>query len=97
MAKIKITGVDEPEYAMEILKKNIRSRLVEIKEQIQDLKEIIESLERKYGFGWEEFKKKFENGELPEEADSDYVEWKAAAEILQELVNEGRVLEDLLE
>jgi hypothetical protein len=97
VAKITITGVDEPEYAMRILKKNIESRLVEIKEQIQDLKEIVESLEKKYGFGWEEFRNRFENGELPDECDSDYVEWRAAAEILQELVNEGRVLEDLLE
>jgi hypothetical protein len=97
VAKIKITGVDEPEYAMEILKKNIRSRLVEIKEQIHDLKEIGESLERKYGLGWEEFRKKFENGELYDECDSDYVEWRTAAEILQELVNEDRVLENLLE
>ncbi len=96
MAKIKITGVDEPEYVMEILMKNIRSRLVEIEEQTNDLKGIIKSLEKKYGFGWEEFKKKFENGELPDESDSDYVEWKAATEILQELINEGRVLGELL-
>lgn len=51
MAKIKITGVDEPEYVMEILMKNIRSRFVEIEEQTNDLKEIIKSLEKKFGFG----------------------------------------------
>ena len=36
-------------------------------------------------------------GELPEESDSDFVEWRAAIEILGELTPEERVLRELLE
>jgi hypothetical protein len=94
--RITITGVDKPELALKILKRNIQMRLAEIKEQISELNSVVESLEKKYELDWEEFKRKFENGELPDECDSDYVEWRAATEILQELTTEGKVLEDLL-
>ena len=97
MAKITITGIDEPELALEILKRNISRRLAEIKEQIDELNSIVDSLRRKYGLDWEEFKKRFEKGELPEESDSDFVEWRAAIEILGELTIEERVLRELLE
>ena len=97
MAKITITGIDEPELALEILKRNISRRLAEIKEQVDELNSIVESLRGKYGLDWEEFKKRFENGELPEESDSDFVEWRAAIEILGELTPEERVLRELLE
>lgn len=97
MAKITITGIDEPELALEILKRNLSRRLAEIKEQVDELNSIVESLRGKYGLDWEEFKKRFENGELPEESDSDFVEWRAAIEILGELTPEERVLRELLE
>nr|MDO8075741.1 hypothetical protein [Candidatus Freyarchaeota archaeon] len=97
MAKITITGIDEPELALEILKRNLSRRLAEIKEQVDELNSIVESLRGKYGLDWEEFKKRFENGELPEESDSDFAEWRAAIEILGELTPEERVLRELLE
>jgi len=97
LAKITITGIDEPELALEILKRNLSRRLAEIKEQVDELNSIVESLRGKYGLDWEEFKKRFENGELPEESDSDFVEWRAAIEILGELTPEERVLRELLE
>ncbi|MHA1208479.1 MAG: hypothetical protein ACTSSA_01770 [Candidatus Freyarchaeota archaeon] len=60
MAKITITGIDEPELALEILKRNISRRLAEIKEQVDELNSVVDSLRRKYGLDWEEFKKRFE-------------------------------------
>jgi hypothetical protein len=96
VTRITITGVEQPELALKILKGIVKRRLTKIKEQTSELNRVIESLGKRYELSWEEFKKKFEKGELSDESDTDYVEWSAATEILQELTIEARVLEDLL-
>jgi len=46
---------------------------------------------------WEEFKKKFEEGSLSGGSDVDYVEWYTAVTLIEEMLEEKRVLEDVLE
>lgn len=98
MAKFQVTG--ETKYSKEelttIIVGHLRSRLSDIKQQILDLEKTIDGLERKYGVGWEAFRERFGRGELDEEADLDYVEWHAAAELLKELCRERDMLTEVL-
>lgn len=97
MARIVLVGVSEKEKAEKIIISVLRRRLEEIDDHIRDLRATIRFLEQKYGMSWEEFKKKFEEGSLSDGSDVDYVEWYAAVTLIEELMEEKRVLEDVLE
>ena len=53
-------------------------------------------MESKYGMSWEEFKKKFEEGLMGDDADVDYIEWEATLTLIKELKEELEVLEDIV-
>ena len=69
-----MVGVSEKERAEKIVVNVLRRRLEEVREHIKELRVVIDSLEKKYGMSWEEFKRKFEEGTMPDDADVDYVE-----------------------
>ena len=97
MARIVLVGVSKKEKAEKIIINVLRRRLEEIDDYTRDLRATIIFLEQKYGMSWEEFKKKFEEGSLSDGSDVDYVEWYAAVTLIEELMEEKRVLEDVLE
>ena len=97
MAKIVLVGLPEKERAEKLIINILRRRLKEIDEHIRDLEATIRRLEQKYGVSWEEFKKKFEAEDLPEDSDVDYVEWSAAVTLIRELIEEKKVLENVFE
>ena len=70
--------------------RTIRSRIEEINQKLNDIYDNMGYFERKYGMKTEEFYKKFVGGAL--EDDMDFFEWKASAEIYDELKEEKKVL-----
>ena len=66
------------------------SRIEEINQKLNDLRESIRYFEKKYGMKTEEFYRTFVSGELGD--DMDFFEWKASSEIFNELKEEKKAL-----
>ena len=74
----------------DVVIRTIRSKIEEINQKINDIYENLRYFEKKYGMKSEEFYKKYMNGVL--EDDMDFFEWKASAEIYNELKEEKKAL-----
>ena len=70
--------------------RTIRYRIEDINQKLNDIYESMGYFERKYGMKTGEFYKKFVDGALGD--DMDFFEWKASAEIYDELKEEKKVL-----
>ena len=97
MAKIVVTGVKNREKAEKLVITILKERLKEVRNSISQLLNKLKKLEEKYGMTWKEFKVRFEKGDLPDDADRDYVEWEAVVTLLKELKEEEQLLCEILE
>ncbi len=88
-SEIKDTAVPK-ETIKEAVARTIRSRIEEINQKLSDIYTNMRYFEKKYGMKTEEFYKKFLSGALGD--DMDFFEWKASAEIYNELKEEKRAL-----
>lgn len=70
--------------------RTLRSKIEEINQKLNNLFENMRYFEKKYGMKTEEFYKQFVSGKLGD--DMDFFEWKASAEIYNELKEEKKVL-----
>jgi len=70
--------------------RTLRSKIEEINQKLNDLYKNMQYFEKKCGMKTEEFYKKFVSGKLGD--DMDFFEWKASAEIYNELKEEKKVL-----
>lgn len=98
MAKLRVVGeTKHPKKELtRIVLENLKSRLSNVERQITELEEDANKLEEKHGMSWEAFRQKFSKEKLGEEADLDYIEWHAAAELLNELHKERDPLTEVL-
>lgn len=98
MSKLEIVG--RTKYPREELKKlvvnQLRARLTELENHLKSLNDTSVRLRRKYNTSWEIFEHRFEQGGLPEDADLDYVDWKAAVHLLPELKRQRDQLKEIL-
>ncbi len=87
--KTKNTGIPQ-NIVMDVVIRTLRSKIEEINQKLNNLYENMRYFEKKYGMKTEEFYKQFVSGKLGD--DMDFFEWKASAEIYNELKEEKRVL-----
>ncbi|MBU4373119.1 MAG: hypothetical protein KJ714_01500 [Euryarchaeota archaeon] len=87
--KTKSTGIPQ-NIVMDVVIRTLRSKIEEINQKLNNLYENMRYFEKKYGMKTEEFYKQFVSGKLGD--DMDFFEWKASAEIYNELKEEKRVL-----
>lgn len=70
--------------------RTLKSKIEEINQKLNDIYASMKYFEKKYGMKTEEFYKKFTSGSLGD--DMDFFEWKASAELYNELKEEKKVL-----
>lgn len=70
--------------------RTLRFKIEEIKQKLNNVYENMLYFEKKYGMKTEEFYRQFVGGKLGD--DMDFFEWKASAEIYNELKEEKKVL-----
>ena len=83
------TSIPEKEVKNVIIK-TLKSRIEEINNDIINIKKDLSDFEDKYGLSTEEFYKNFLEGKLGDKMD--FFEWKASKKILDELLEEKKVL-----
>lgn len=74
----------------------LQARLADIDAQLKSLSDTVRRLQRKYQTSWETFRERFERGALPEDADLDYVDWKAAVRLVPHLKKQRDQLKEVL-
>jgi len=89
-SEVKGTIIVSNDLVKDAVIRTLRSRIEEINQKLNDIYESMRYFERKYGMETEEFYKKFVSGALGD--DMDFFEWKASAEIYDELKEEKKVL-----
>ncbi|MBI2183855.1 MAG: hypothetical protein HYU39_02730 [Thaumarchaeota archaeon] len=98
MSRVEIVG--RTRYPKEELRQlilgQLQARRVELDTQLRGLNGTLRRLRRKYKVNWEIFQERFEQGKLPEDADLDYVDWKAASRLLPELERQRDQLKEVL-
>ncbi len=98
MSKLEIVG--RTRYPREQLKRlvvnQLRARLSELEKQLKTLGDTLRRLHRKYDMDWKTFEENFGKGSLPEDADLDYIDWKAAVRMLPELKRQRDQLKEAL-
>lgn len=87
--KTKNTGIPQ-NIVRDVVIRTLRSKIEEINQKLNNLYENMCYFEKKYGMKTEEFYNQFVSGKLGD--DMDFLEWKASAEIYNELKEEKRVL-----
>ncbi len=75
--------------------RTLKSRIEEITQKLNDIYASMKYFEKKYGMKTEEFYKKFTSGSLGD--DMDFFEWKASAELYNELKEEKKMLIEAIE
>lgn len=88
-AEIKNTGISN-DLVKNVVIRTLKTRVEEINQKLNDIYTSMKYFEKKYGMKTEEFYKKFLSGTLGD--DMDYFEWKASAEIYNELKEEKKAL-----
>ncbi len=88
-SEVKNTGVPK-DLVKDAVTRTLRSKIEELNQKLNDIYESMKYFERKYGMKTEEFYKKFTSGALGD--DMDFFEWKASADIYNELKEEKKVL-----
>ena len=88
-AEIKNTGIPKDLVKYTVIR-TLKSKIEEINQKLNDIYASMRYFEKKYGMKTEEFYKKFTSGSLGD--DMDFFEWKASAEIYNELKEEKKVL-----
>lgn len=88
-AEIRNTGVTKDLVKNAVIR-TIKSKIEEINQKLNDINASMKYFEKKYGMKTEEFYKKFLSGALGD--DMDFFEWKASAELYNELKEEKKVL-----
>ena len=89
-SEVKGTIIVSNDLVKGVVIRTLRYRIEEINQKLNDIYENMGYFERKYGMETEEFYKKFASGALGD--DMDFFEWKASAEIYDELKEEKKVL-----
>lgn len=88
-AEIKNTGIPK-DFVKNAVIRTLKSKIEEINQKLNDIYSSMRYFEKKYGMKTEEFYKKFTSGSLGD--DMDFFEWKASAELYDELKEEKKVL-----
>lgn len=88
-AEIKNAGIPR-DLMKDVVIRTLKSRIEEINQKLNDIYASMKYFEKKYGMKTEEFYKKFLSGTLGD--DMDYFEWKASAEVYNELKEEKKAL-----
>ncbi|MBU3967698.1 MAG: hypothetical protein KKG76_10045 [Euryarchaeota archaeon] len=88
-SEIKNTGISKDLIKNAVIR-TLKSKIEEINQKLSDIRASMKYFEIKYGMKTEEFYKKFTGGKLGD--DMDYFEWKASAELYNELKEEKKVL-----
>ena len=88
-AEIKKTGLTK-DLVKNVVTRTLKSRIEEINQKLNDIYESMKYFEKKYGMKTEEFHKKFLSGTVGD--DMDFFEWKASAEVYNELKEEKKAL-----
>jgi hypothetical protein len=99
MSKIRVVGETRtPKHEVEeAVNDHLYAKLAEIEKNISELESTEARLTTTYHTNWEDFKTKFEKGQLSEDADIDFVEWESTIELLRQLRRERDMLKDALE
>ncbi len=87
--KTKSTGIPQNIVRVAVIR-TLRFKIEEIKQKLNNVYENMLYFEKKYGMKTEEFYRQFVGGKLGD--DMDFFEWKASAEIYNELKEEKKVL-----
>lgn len=88
-AEIKNTQTHE-DLVKSVVLRTLKSRVEEINQKLNDISASIKYFEKKYAMKTKEFHTKFTSGTLGD--DMDFFEWKASAELYNELKEEKKVL-----
>ena len=88
-SEIKNAGISK-DLVKDAITRTLLSKIEEINQKLNDIFESIKYFEKKYGMKTEDFYKKFLSGAIGD--DMDFLEWKASAEVYNELKEEKRVL-----
>ncbi|MFB6212656.1 MAG: hypothetical protein ABEI53_02455 [Candidatus Magasanikbacteria bacterium] len=78
-----MSEVEVPDKSLEVVKKSVdrEKRITELK--LERLRERVESFEGEYGMESDEFRERFESGELGD--DKDFMEWDVYLDAIEEL------------